>query len=191
MTPFDDKTMTASSKNLILPLAAVGIIASMLLLVVILWVTSTNANARFKNQFTAQEQVIEAAFDDMWKSIQQVAQVDDKYRTDLRDTILGNASARTAGGGSLATLVTEAVPNISPETANRLMGVIDGRREGFKREQNVLAGIAQQNNNLVDTFPGSLFLGAGDRLTAKIVSSTRTQEAIKSRTDDNVDVYGK
>lgn len=145
-----------------------------------------NASARLKNEFTSQEQKIESAFDDAWKTIKQVAQVDEKYRESVKEIVIGNAEAR-GGSGSLASFVTEAVPNIDSTTANRLIGIIDGRREMLKREQQLLTNIAKLHNDLVDTFPGNLFLS--ERLEARIISSTRTKEAIETGVDDDVAIY--
>jgi hypothetical protein len=176
------------SKSLIVGILVPSIFAVIIGLVIATYISYNNATIRYAAQFKAQEQRIEASFDDMWKSIKQIAQVDDKYRQDIQDIIVGNSEARSQGAGSLATMVTEAIPNIDPSTANRLINVIDGRREGFKRDQGILVAIAQENNILVQTFPGSLFLSESKLLEAKIISSDRTKDAIANGEND-VSVY--
>lgn len=172
-------------------LAGVLTILIPVLVYVFLGISYRNAAARNRIEFTAQEQRIEASFDEMWKTIQQTAEVDQRYRQDVMELVRGYASDRGGtGGAGFAQLLTEAVPDIDPNTANRLMGVIDGRREGFKRDQNVYVGIASENNKMVATFPGSLFLTPGDLLEAKIVSSGKTQEVMQTRAEESVSVYG-
>jgi len=171
---------------LALPIAMLIVVAVAIFLGTM--ISYNNKSAVFKNQFKTQEQKIEASFDDLWKSISQVAQVDEKYRQDIKDLVIGYADAR-GDNGSLATSVTEAIPTIDASTANRLINLIIAKREEFKREQGILTSIAFNNNNMVDTFPGSIFLGYDDRLDAVIISSSKTKTVVDTKVDDDIGLY--
>ena len=46
----------------------------------IMSISYSNQQVRLVNQYKAEEQVIEATYDNMWKSIKQIAQVADNYK---------------------------------------------------------------------------------------------------------------
>lgn len=148
----------------------VRIISGILILICAGYVIGTlNKVTKLHNQYEAQRKKIEVTHDTMWKTIQQATNIDEKYREDIK-TIASMYSDRTA----LA--LSESIPNIDNATAQRVISIIEGNREALKIEQALLATIVLQNNNIVDTFPNSLFCSG--HLEAEIISSTRTKGAM-------------
>jgi hypothetical protein len=126
----------------------------------------------------------------MWKKIQQVAQVTQTERESVERIIIGYADERTgAGSGSFINAVREALPNIDNSTFTNLQNIIVSSRDRFANRQKQLLDLKREHDNILMTFPGSIFVGSRPRIEVVIVTSSRTQEAFQTGTDDNVNVF--
>jgi hypothetical protein len=136
-------------------------------------------------------------FDNMWKQIQQTAQVTEEQKNALKDIFTSYAQARTGTGGaqdgSLAKWTTEAVPNVDTKTFQNLQNIITSTRDNWTQRQTELLGLANEyNTNLVNQ-PGGLFLSlmGFKHIDVTIVTSTRTEKAFESGKDDDVSLPTK
>src|SRR4051812_33867622 len=100
-------------KALIAGLGLFGLGVAILVIGVIMYFSYNNAEMRLRNQINAKQTDNTSQLDNTVKVISQNAQVTSEQRDALKDIIVGNAQARASGGGSLATLVHEAVPNLN------------------------------------------------------------------------------
>lgn len=146
-----------------------------------------NDEVRLRNQITAQINVNRAVYDETWKVISQQAQISDKYRDGFKEIYVGIMEARySKGDGTLMKWIKEANPDFSPLLYGKLMLSIESLRAKFTNNQKTLADLKLQHDNLLDVFPGSLFLNGRQKIEIPIVTSSRTEDSFKTGKDDNV-----
>ncbi len=173
--------------------ATLGVVGFLILFVAIAWIGANNSEARLRNQFEAKQTDNTSQFDNMWKKIAQVAQVTEKDRESLAQIFVQHAKARTGdgGGGAVMKWIQESVPNVDSSGYRNLQNIIVASRDSWTDNQRQLLDIKREHDNLLDTFPSSIFVGGRSRLRAVIVTSERSDEAFKSGRDDNTNVFGK
>lgn len=145
----------------------------------------------FENKVTANQ----ADFDNMWKTIKQVAQVPDAHKEGFREVMEGYAAARASGKGegSFISIMQEAVPDFtgSTELFAKVQTVVEAKREAWTTRQKELVALKAEHDLLIRQLPGSVyaaFLGR-DALEITIVTSGRTQEAFATGRDEDVDLF--
>jgi hypothetical protein len=159
----------------------------------IFFVTTMNKETRLRNQITAKQTDNTSEYDNLWKKLSQSAQVTDAQKEALREIIVGNAQARKSGGGSLATMVHEAVPTVDTSTFNNLLNIVTSSRDAWTMRQKELIDLKREHDNIIDLFPSNLIcmvLGR-QKIDIKIVTSSRTGEAFKTGKDDDVDLFNR
>lgn len=172
-------------------IATAAVIALMGIIVLVLYVSASNRENALRNQFNAQQRNLHNQLDLMSKKISQTAQVSQAEVAALKDIIVGNAQARGKNGGSLATLVHEAVPNVDIKTLQNLQNLIAGARDSYATQQTALLDIKREHDNVRTMMPSSLFVGGRPELMAVIVTSTAVEQAFDTCKDDNTSVFGK
>jgi hypothetical protein len=174
-------------------LIVAGVVGGVFALTVLFYsVSVSNREARLRNQIKAKQVDNNSEFDNLWKKISQVAQVTDAQKHALLDIIVGNAKARAGqGGGSLATAVHEAVPNVDTKTFENLQNIIAGSRDSWTFRQKELLDVKREHDNMLSTFPSSLVLGLLGRepIDVTIVTSGRTKEAFRTGEDNDVEIF--
>ena len=178
------------SKGLIATLAVVGAVVLSVIVVAVMYVSTSNTEIRLRNQISAVQTDNTNEFDLMWKKIQQVAQVTQTERESVERIIIGYADERTSNSsGSFINAVREALPNIDNSTFTNLQNIIVSSRDRFANRQKQLIDLKREHDNILLTFPGSLFVGGRPQIEITIVTSSRTQEAFQTGVDDNVGVF--
>lgn len=153
-------------------------------------VSISNKEVGLRNQIVAKQVDNQSELDNMMKKIKQVAQVSEKEVEAIKDIVTGYASARSGqGGGSLFTMVSESVPNQSPETLRQLSNLIAGSRDRWTQRQKELLDIKREHDNMIDMFPSSIIVGGRGKIDVKIVTSTRASDAMSTGVDDDVNVF--
>lgn len=178
-------------------LAFLGFIAVFGIVFLTMWASYTNGEARLRNAVGAKQRDNQNQLDNTIKVISQNAQVTDAQKEAFKDIIVGNAQARAQHGGTLATMVQEAVPNLdtTSQTYRQLMNIITAARNSWTEKQTEILDLQREDDNYFDTFPSSFFVHtlAGrvkmDRVT--IVTSTRTGNAFQTGVDDDTNVFNK
>lgn len=133
----------------------------------------------------------ENEMDGMWKTIDQVAQTTQAQKEALIEIFAGYAEARRqpgSPGGSLATWIHEAVPNVDTSTFNNLQNIITSKRDGFVMRQKELLDLSREHQRLLGSIPDGWICSTFGRkpIEVTIVTSTRTEGAFQSGTDDDV-----
>lgn len=169
------------------PRAAVAVV------LLIAFVSYNNQEARLRNLIVAKQKDNHSQLDNTIKVIAQSAQVTQAQTSALREIIIGNADARATKGGSLATLVHEAVPNLdaSTETFRNLQNQIVAARNTWTENQRQLVDYKREHDNLFDVMPSSFFMSmmGKEKIEIQIVTSTRTEESFNSGKDDDIKVF--
>jgi hypothetical protein len=176
-------------KALIVVLIVLGFLGTLFLGT---YISVNNHDARLRNAIAAKEQAREAVFDETWKSVQQVAQVANKYAEEFKKIYPELMAGRygNARGGALLSFITEANPNFDTALYIKLANVIEAKRSEFTMVQKQLIDLGREHKNLLTTFPGSLLVRNQVQVEIKVISSERTKEVINSGMDNNIDVFG-
>jgi len=168
--------------------------ASFALLALILgfWLVGTyNGAATLRNQYQSKVFANQAEFDNMWKKIQQTAQVPEAQKDAFKEIFTSYATARTSEGqGRMMTWIKEAVPHVNLSLYKNLLNIITGSRDGWTRNQVELVDIANSYNQKLSVFPGNVILPmmGFEKIVPKIISSTRTENAFTTGKDDDVNL---
>ncbi len=182
----------ALSFGAIVALTITGLLVLGAFILFSLYVNASNQENALRNQFNAQQKNLHNQLDLVTKKITQTAQVSQAEVKALKDIIVGNAQARAGqGGGSLATMVTEAVPNVSVDTMKNLQNIIAGARDSYATQQALLLDIKRAHDNVRTQIPSSWFVGSRGELEATIVTSTKVEEAFRTGVDDDTQVFQK
>ena len=174
--------------GLILAAVFVGGFA-ILLAVIFFWGMGNYNRAKvLQNQITAKEQANTTIFDNMWKKIAQSTQVTDLQKDALKEVFVGYATARGGnGGGSFINAVHEAIPTVDVAIFKNLQNIITGARDEWTANQVALVDIGREYNTMLDVFPGNIVLRmlGFEKVTVKIVTSDRTDQAFKTGKDND------
>jgi len=176
-------------------IAVIGIVSIGLISILMLsgmYVSYSNTEIRQRNLLVAKQKDNQSEFDNMVKKISQVAQVSQESMKFIKDIIVGNSEAR-GGGGTLFKAVHEAVPNldVASSTFRDLVNIITASRDSFTMRQKEILDLKRVHDNIIDTFPSSLFVGSRGKINVVVVTSTRADEAFKTGKDDDTNVFGK
>ena len=184
------------SKSIIALIIGAGIFGIIIIVAFIIFgmgVSFSNKEVMLKNTIVAKQTDNKNQMDAMWKTISQVAQVTEAQKNALLEIFTGYATARTGEnkGGSLANWIHESVPNVDTSTFNNLQNIILSQRDGFKTRQTELLDLNREHDNLIGTFPNSMFASILGRvhIDVTIVTSTRTENAFKNGEDDDVQLF--
>lgn len=170
-------------------------IFSLLLLAAVAWGTTAYINysnkwAQLTAQYEAQERVDEVIYDEVWKTIQQEANISDRYAEEFENIYVNVMDARyNDGGGQLMLWITEQNPNFTPELHHRLITIIENKRAQFTENQTKLINIHAELVKLTTTIPSSWFLGGRHLKAPRIITSTRTGEAFRTGTDNDTSLF--
>lgn len=173
----------------VIVLFAGGVVLAIVLAAYVIGVKNTQAGLQV--QYDSKLKANNASFDNMWKKIQQTAQVTDAQKNALKEIMIGYAQARGGnGGGSMATSVREAIPNVDTKVFQQLMNIITGSRDQWTAEQIQLVDVARQYNFNLSQFPKSFILDlfGYKPIDAKLVTSSRTDKAFETGKDDDTDL---
>ena len=157
------------------------------------WIKSSNAEIRLRNKVEAQDQVIEAFFDKMWKIIKQQAGVAEKERDSFgkiyKDVVAGRYSGE--GKGQMMLWIKEHNPEFKNELFAKLMTSIEAQREGFFVEQKKIIDMVKIHKDMIQTFPTSMAVGSRGFIKYEVISSSKSKEVMKTRKEDDVDLFNK
>lgn len=159
-----------------------------------MWVSANNKEVRLRNRLTAQQKANEATFDQTWKVIQQQAGVTTEYKESFRSTFTDIMNARYSGDKNASTLmkwVKEANPHFDSSLFKTLMNTIEAQRTNFTREQKLLLDLQREHNDVLTTFPSSLFVGGRAPIEVKIVTSGKTNQSFATGEENDVDPFAK
>lgn len=167
---------------------------SVLMIAVIIFgmnMSYSNAWAKKSNMLTAQEKVIEANFDKMWKILKSQAGVLNKYKDDFGEVYskIMNGRYGNDDGGMLMKWIKEQNPQFDASLYKKLMVSIEANRQDFFAQQKYLISIQKQMKDLTMVQPASWFVGDEEVPEITIVSSSKTKAVIESGTEDNIDLF--
>ena len=161
------------------------------LITLIMYVTLSNKEVRLNNAAVAQEQVCKLDFDNMFKTIKQTANVAEEAKESFKEIYFGITDKTYANDKNLVMKwVTVANPQFDMKLFDRLMTIIESKRNDNQYQQSKLADLQREWKDLTGTFPGSIFLGSRT-LNITFVTSARTKEVYRTGEDNDIDLFDK
>jgi hypothetical protein len=154
-----------------------------------------NTEVSLRNAFDNKIEANKTDFDNMWKTIAQVAQVPGQYKADFKDTFESYVKARqggTTGEGELLSFLSEAVPQYDAQALySKVQTVVEAKRESWTTRQKELIDLKRQHDDLITQVPGNVFAAVLGRqaFTLQLVTSEKTDEAFESGRDENVELF--
>lgn len=168
-------------KSILVSLGVVGLLA---VFVVMWWVSTSNREVGVRNLFVAKQRDNMSAYDATTKKIVNSSRVTTMQAKAVMEVVKAYAEGRGSGGGSLFKSVMEAIPNLDQNTYVVLMNIVNASLDGFSKRQTELLDLKRAHDDLRTKFPSSLICGSRPELEAKIVTSTRVEEAFATGKDD-------
>ncbi len=175
----------------------------------------SNEAGRVEESVKAQWKENQNAYDAMWKTIAESAQVPAKYKEDFKEILMADTQGKygKSGAKSMILLSNDRQISLDSKTYDRLMRIIEANRADFRNQQTSLADKQRAYANLIhNTNNGRVWSGiagfprpvAGvyapkedldgdDLLTVldyPIVTSKRTKAAFATGEDEELDVFG-
>ncbi len=174
------------SKKLIITLSIIGVLLMGGCVTFSNYRQVYDKNVTLKNQFKAQVGTVAICYDKMWKILKDQAKVTDKAADAFKGIYVGIMEGRySKGDGSLMKWITEQNPNFDQSMYTKLMNSIEAQRDEFFLEQKKVLAIKEQHDNLRGIFWSHIFLGNEPELTYLAITSTQTQEVVKTGRDDS------
>lgn len=169
---------------------------AIVLLVIGFFVAGTlNKEQDLRARFEKKQHDQALIFDDMWKTIEQEAQVSVEYRDSFEKIYPAIMKGRygNARGGALMSWVQESKIDFSPALFQDLMDTIKVKRTQLLKVQQSLTLIQAEQSNLMNKLPTSAVFVVFKRqpFNLKLITSTRTEDVVKTGRDDNIDVFHK
>lgn len=156
-----------------------------------------NVEIRQRNLLTMKQKDNTSEFDNMKKTIREVAQVSDYQFDKLREVFTSYAEARTPGKDGNAPImnwIQEAIPDVDTKTFENLQNIIVGQRAGWTQRQKELLDMKRVHDNILDVGFRGLILTkcfGRDKIEVQIVTSGAAKMAFASGEDNDTDVFGR
>jgi hypothetical protein len=175
----------------IVAIAVAGMIAVAGLILVVSGISTYNTQSSLKNTYEMKVEANKTDFDNMFKKIQQTAQVSEAQKDAFKEIYTSYASARTSEGqGKVMAWIREAAPKVDLKIYTQVLNIVVGSRDSWTSRQKELVDVAREYNQNLVTFPKNIFLGffGFKKIEPQIVTSTRTENAFKTGRDDDIDL---
>jgi hypothetical protein len=168
------------------------VVAALLAIVAMSWISISNKEIRLRNQLNAQQKNMAVVFDNTWKIIEQQAGVATEYRDSFKDIYPQLMQGRygNSRGGALMSWIQESNPNFDTKLFEKLSDSIEAQRTVFTREQQKAIDLKREHDNLRTAFPSSLVVGGRPEFELKLVTSAKTDAAFKTGQENDVSLFG-
>ncbi len=174
-----------------------GFIVLMLIGFTIWYFSVNNRDATLRAAIAAEQDNSKIQYDEMWKSIMEIAEVPEKYKEDFKESwaviVNGNATQQKS---AISAFVTRYNPNFDSKLYGKLMTVIEHRRKEFTNAQKKLRDVKRQHDEFRTKMPvnsqfGRMLFGTFAEVEVQLVLSDKTEKAFDTGKDERVDVFGK
>lgn len=156
-------------------------------------VGTRNTEIGLRNSILTMQKSNVAFYDTMWKTIQQQADVSNKYQSDFKEIYIGIMEARYGSDANtsdpLFLWIQERNPEFDASMYAKLMTTIESLRMQFFNHQERLLDKKREHDNLLEMFPSSMYLKGRDKIDVIIVTSSKTEDAFKSGKEDDIQLF--
>ena len=171
-------------------LLIICIIAGLLIIFIGMYFSYNNREVALRKEAEAQEGKIETVHDTMWKTLKQEAGVTEKYRETFEKIYPELIAGRYKGvSAPLFKMIQESNPEFDTKLYDKLMQSIESQRAYFASSQQRMLDIIREHSTLCETMPACWFIKNKKKIEYVVISSTQTDEVMRTRKDDNVDLF--
>ena len=150
-----------------------------LLLLILMYFSYNNREIALRKEADAQKGKIETVHDTMWKTLKQEAGVTEKYRETFEKIYPELIAGRYNGeSGSLMKMIQESNPQFDTKLYDKLMQSIESQRD-----------IIRERETLTESMPACWFVRNKSKISYEVISSTVTQDVLRTRREDNIDLF--
>lgn len=152
-----------------------------------------NREVELRAAGAAAQKANEARFDEVWKTIKQVANVTDKYATDFKEIYAGMMDGRYAADSKsnpMFKFIKEQNPQVDSAMYTKLANTITAQRAGFTRDQKKLIDIKREHTVLITRKPSKWFINDGiEALDIVVVTSGKTKETFATGEENDIEMF--
>lgn len=160
-------------------------IAGLLIILTVLYFNYNNREIALRKESEAQRGKIEAVRDQMFKALQEKANVAADYREAFGKIFPDIISGRYSHDRSdMMKWIQEANPYFDTSLYNDLMIAIEAQRVQFMNVQARMLDIINQRATLIESYPSCWFVKNKKDIPFEVISSTATKDGIGSGIDD-------
>jgi hypothetical protein len=158
-------------------------------------VSFSNDEIDLRSRFTQKMDERTAFYDKMWKVLNQKGQIAVKNDSSFKQNVDLIMQGRKDAPQIMMKWVQESNPNAQySEVAalyKDLSRAVESQREGFFVQEKYIQDIVREHTNLIKKFPNNLYniIFGRQPLVYKPITSSRTDEVIRTGKDDNVDLF--
>lgn len=172
-----------------------GLVGLFAFITVVSTISTSNSEVDLRNRFKQHMDQRTAFYDKMWKTISGKGQVALKNDSSFQKIVNMQVTGQKGGDQLMMQWVTQSNPAATFEQVTLLYAdlsrAIESERDGFFMEEKMIQGIVYEHDNILGKFPSGFILGMFGRksLEYKPITSTRTDEVMKTGKDDNDKVF--
>ena len=171
-------------------LLIICIIAGLLIIFIGMYFSYNNREVALRKEAEAQEGKIETVHDTMWKTLKQEAGVTEKYRETFEKIYPELIAGRYKGESApLFKMIQESNPEFDTKLYDKLMQSIESQRAYFATSQQRMLDIIRERETLTESMPACWFVRNKSKISYEVISSTGTQDVLRTRREDNIDLF--
>lgn len=173
----------------------VGITAASLAVVALLicglmYFSYTNAEIRQRNLVETEKVNYEASYDQLFKTLQQVAQVPEAAKKAFKEMYIPLMEARYGNEDQmLMKWIQEQNPVFDFSLYANVQKAVETHRETFFQAGRKLKAMQMEHVNMLTTVPSRWFVGDKDSIKVTIVTSTKAKKVIETGVDNDVNLF--
>ena len=146
------------------------------------------------NLYSEQLDTDKVIYDEVWKVIQQQANVSDKYADKFKGIYVDIMNARYGDdgreeGAGFMNMLQESNPQFDASMYIKLMNTIESERIKFTRNQQRLISIHKELKNLKQQFPSNMYLSGKELPVLVTVTSTKTDKTFETGKEDDISLF--
>jgi hypothetical protein len=182
-------------KKTVIKWGILGAVALFILIIAMNIISWSNREIQYRNAFIQKYSERTAFYDKLWKTLSQKSQIALRNDSSFRQNVNIIMSGRKDAQGIFMKWITESNPNANFNEVSALYKdlsrSVEAQREGFFVQEKYLQDIVQSHSNHIQELPGSFynFFFGRKKLEYSPITSTITENAIKSGKDDNVKLF--
>ncbi len=174
-------------------LAWVVLIGLPILILVISYFSISNSEIRLKNSFDAAVSKRTTQYDNMWKTWAGKAQIAVKNDSAFQNIVNIQMNGQKDGENVTWKWIQQSNPSASFGQVQALYSdlsrCIEAKRDEFMECETELQDLNREHEDMLSVAPSSWFLSSRKHFVYKPITSTRTDDVIKTGKDDNTKVF--
>lgn len=170
------------------------ITGSVLLMLVVGWfamsISATNSESRIRNTITAKIKVNKSSYTKMFEILTEEAGVSKQYANDFKEIYPKLVAGRyNNGNGQMMQWIQEHNPTFDTKLYQKVMQSIEAQRESFHTNQEQLADLSREHDNLLTTWPSRIFLSDKKHIDIPIVINDEAEAAFATGKEKHMNLF--